>query len=86
MATLLFRCDTALRVGIAALSTNCPNFKEYLPYHIRSRVGIEGFHIFVGALEGAAPVLTTENMYDLLSLCNEFGFTRLLSQVTEERN
>jgi hypothetical protein len=86
MGALLFLGETALRVGIAALSTNCPNFKEYLPYHVRSRVGVEGFHIFVGALEGAAPVLTRETMYDLLSLCNEFGFTRLLSQVTEERN
>jgi hypothetical protein len=86
MARLLFFGETALRVGIAGLSTNCPNFKECLPYHVRSRVGVEGFHIFVRALEGAVPVLTTENMYDLLSLCNEFGFTRLLSQVTEERN
>jgi lysozyme family protein len=41
------------------------------------------FRKFVDALEGASPVITMENMNDLLSLCNEFGFTGLLSQVTD---
>jgi hypothetical protein len=34
-------------------------------------------------LEGAVPVLTTENMHELLSLCNEFDFIDLLSQVMD---
>jgi hypothetical protein len=84
MATKLFLCEIALRVGIAALSKNCPNFKADLTYQVRSRVGVEAFHIFVGALEGAAPVLTTENIRELLSLCNEFGFTGFLCQVSEQ--
>jgi hypothetical protein len=72
-----------LRVRITALSKNCQNFKEDLLYQVRSRVGLEAFHIFVAALEGAAPVFTTKNMHELLSFCNEFGFTGLLSQVTD---
>jgi hypothetical protein len=83
MARKLFLGETALRVGIAALSKSCPNINEDLPYQVRSRVGAEAFHIFVAALEGAAPVLATENMHKLLSLCNEFGFTGFLSQVTD---
>jgi hypothetical protein len=80
MDTKIFLGERVLRVEIAVLSTNCPSFKEDLPYQVRSPVGGEAFHIFVAALEGTAPVLTTENMSDLLSLCNEFGFTGLLSQ------
>jgi hypothetical protein len=39
--------------------------------------------IFVAALEGAVPVLTTEKMRVLLSLCKTFGFIDLLSQVPD---
>jgi hypothetical protein len=39
--------------------------------------------MFVGALEGTVPVVTTGNMQDLLSLCSEFGFSGLHSQVTD---
>jgi hypothetical protein len=39
--------------------------------------------MFVGALEGTVPVVIMENMQDLLSLCKEFGFFGLHSQVTE---
>jgi hypothetical protein len=83
MGTKLFLGKTALKVGIAALSKNCPNFNEDLLSQVRSRVGVEAFHSFVAALKGAAPVLTTENMHEPLSLCSEFGFTGLLSQVTD---
>jgi hypothetical protein len=83
MATKVSLGETALKVGIGALFTNCPNFKEELPYQVRSPVSFEAFKIFVGALEGAAPVVTTENMQDLLLLCTEFGFIGLHSQVTD---
>jgi uncharacterized coiled-coil protein SlyX len=39
--------------------------------------------VFVGALEGRVPVITTENMQDLFLLCKEFGFVGLHSQVTD---
>jgi hypothetical protein len=80
---LLVLGDTALRVGLPALFTNCPNFKEELPDHVRSPVSVEAFQMFAEALEGTVPVVTTENMHDLLSLCHEFGFSGLLSQVTD---
>jgi hypothetical protein len=70
-------------VGLPALSVSCPNFKEELPYRVRSPVGGESFQMFVGALEGTVPVITTENMQDLFLLCNEFGFSGLHSQVTD---
>jgi hypothetical protein len=75
--------DTALKVGIGALSASCPNFKEELPCHVRSPVSVEAFQVFVGALEGTVPVVTTETMQDLFLLCEEFGFFGLLSQVTD---
>jgi hypothetical protein len=46
-------------------------------------VSVEVFRLFVGAIEGAPPVLTTENMDDLFLLCKEFGFASLLSQVSD---
>jgi hypothetical protein len=83
MATKVFLGETALKVGIGALFASCPKFNEELPYHVRSPVGVEVFQVFVGALEGTVPVVTTENMQDLFLLCNEFGFSGVLSQVTD---
>jgi hypothetical protein len=34
MATKLLLGEKELRVGISALFTSCPNFKEDLPYHV----------------------------------------------------
>jgi hypothetical protein len=82
MTIKLFLDETALRVGITTLSKNCPSFKEDFPSQVRSRVGFEVFHIFVEELESATPILTTENKHELPSLCSEFGFPGLLSQVT----
>jgi hypothetical protein len=76
MAAKVFPGETALRVGIGALFTNGPNIKEELPNPVRSPVGGE-------ALDGTAPVPTTEKMQEPLLLCNEFGFTGLLSQVAD---
>jgi hypothetical protein len=56
----VFLGETALRVRIAARFTNCPNFREDIPNHVRSRVRVEVFQIVVGVLEGTTPVLTTE--------------------------
>jgi hypothetical protein len=73
--------DATLRVGLPALSASCPNFNETLPCQVPSSVSVEAFQMFVPTLEGMAPALTTENRQDPLSLCNEFGFPGLLSQV-----
>jgi len=70
-------------VELPALSASCPNFNETLPYHVPSSVSVEAFQLFVAALEGMAPALTTENRQNPFSLCNEFGFPGLLSQVTD---
>jgi hypothetical protein len=75
--------DAALRVGLATLSASCPNLNEDLPYDVRSPVGIEALQIFVAVLQGAAPLLTTVNIHELLSPCNELGFIGLQSQVSD---
>jgi hypothetical protein len=75
--------DTRLTVQVARLLAKCPRFEESLPYQVRSPVRVEVFRIFLAALEGAPPVVTTENMNDLFLLCEEFGFASLLSQVTD---
>jgi hypothetical protein len=77
--------DTALRVGLPALFASCPNFNEDLSYHVRSPVGIEAFRMFVGALEGTVPNVTTENVYDLFLLCENLAFPDFISahSVTE---
>jgi hypothetical protein len=70
---------------IVPLASNCPKFEKVklLPYQVQSVVSAEAFQVFVSALGGADPALTTENMNDLLLLCEEFGFASLLSQVTD---
>jgi len=64
-----FHGDTALRVGLAALCPSCPNFKEDLPSHVRPPVGAEGLEMFIEALEGTAPVLTTSFLFAMNSAC-----------------
>jgi hypothetical protein len=75
--------DTTLKVELAALDKSCPCFDEELPYRVCSPVSVEVFRIFVGAIEGTPPVLTTENVNDLFLLCEEFGFASLFSQVSD---
>jgi hypothetical protein len=70
---------TRLTVRVAS----CPNFEEQFPYQVCSPVSVDVFRIFVAALEGVYLVVTTENMKDLFLLSEEFGFTSLLSQVTD---
>jgi hypothetical protein len=83
LAGLLAFGDTTVSVRLVALGERCPDFEGPLPYQIRSPVSVEVFRVFVAALEGALPAITTENMNDLLLLSEEFGFASLLSQVTE---
>jgi hypothetical protein len=68
---------------LVPLVADCPNFDEPLPSHGRSPVGVQAIQVFVAALEGTAPVFTSENMHELPSLCNEIGFAGLLSQVPD---
>jgi hypothetical protein len=81
LATKVFLGETALRVGIGALFANCPKLTEDLPNQDRSADSVEVFQIFVGALEGTAPVLTAEGMQEQLLLCNKFVFFGLPSRV-----
>jgi hypothetical protein len=83
MTTELTLGGTRLTVPVVRLFANCPNFEEPLPYKVHSPVSIEVFRIFVVALDAVPPVIATENMNDLFLLCHEFGFTSLLSQVTD---
>jgi hypothetical protein len=47
-----------------------------------SVVSEEVFQVFVSALGGTAPALTTENMNDLRLFCEGFGFAALCSNVS----
>jgi hypothetical protein len=49
-AKLVLR-EKELRMGIDAFFTNCPNFEEDLPYHVRAPVGVEAFQILTATLE-----------------------------------
>jgi chromosome segregation ATPase len=70
-------------VKIVPLVTNCPKFEnvKLLPYEVQSAMSADAFQVFVSALEGAPPAITTKNMNDLLLLSDEFGFASLHSQV-----
>jgi hypothetical protein len=82
MTTDLALGGTKITVGVARLLASWPHFAGALPYEVHSPVSVDVFRIFVAALEGTPPVLTQANMNELLSLCKEFGFTDLLSQVS----
>jgi hypothetical protein len=53
--------------------------------HIRSSIYEEVLRMFLVALDGSAPELTTANMNDFSLLCEEFGFVALLSHISEFR-
>jgi hypothetical protein len=83
MTTELALGGTKLTVRVARLLARCPHFEEPLLYQVRSPVRVDVFRVFVAALEGTPSVVTTENMNDLFFLCDEFGFTSLLSLVPD---
>jgi hypothetical protein len=58
---------------------SCPKFEEPFPYQIHSPVSVDVFRVFVATLEDTPAVITTENMKDLLLLCEKFDFAGLLS-------
>jgi hypothetical protein len=70
-------------VNSLKLLTNCPKFKnlKLLPYRVQSAVSEEAFQVFVSALGGSDLAITTENMNDLVLLCEEFGFAALRSKI-----
>jgi hypothetical protein len=68
---------------LQGLLASCPNFEEPFPSQVRSPVGVEAFQNIVATLEGLAPIAMIEKTHELLSLCNEFGITGLLSQIPD---
>jgi hypothetical protein len=75
-------------VDIVQLVANCPKFHnlELLPYRVLSLVRKDSFHVFLDALRDIPPVITSDNSDDLFLLCEEFGFSSLLSKVVEFRS
>jgi hypothetical protein len=67
----LFLGQAKFTVKIVPLASNCPKFESVrlLPYQLQSAVSAEAFQVFVWVLGGTDPALTTENMNDLLLLC-----------------
>jgi uncharacterized coiled-coil protein SlyX len=47
------------------------------PYQVRSTVSLEHFRLFLSALTGPLPSITTDNIASLDLLSSEFGFTAL---------
>jgi hypothetical protein len=84
MAELFLR-DVKFPVGVTPLVMNYPKFqnRKLLPYRVESAVNEEAFPVFLSALHGKDPSLTTENISNLLLLCEEFRFAGLLSMVSE---
>jgi hypothetical protein len=80
----LFLGQAKSAVDIVQLAASCPKFKDLklLPYRIQSVVGEEAFRVFVSALGGTEPALTTKNVNDQRLLCEEFEFAALRSKVS----
>jgi adenosine/AMP kinase len=70
---------------IVQFAANCPRFEDLklLPCRVQYAVKKDAFHVFVSALGGTDPVFTKENMNDVRFLCEKFGFTALLTQVSD---
>jgi hypothetical protein len=80
----LFLGQAKFTVSSLNLLTNCPKFEnlKLLPYRVQSAVKEDSFQVCVSALGGMELAITTTNMDDLHLLCDEFGFTGLLTQVS----
>jgi hypothetical protein len=70
-------------VKIAALFKSRSKSKGNVPSKVRYPFGLDAIQIFVGALEGAAPVLTAEDKNSPFLLYKELGIASLLSQFAD---
>jgi hypothetical protein len=86
MTQLLLR-DQQFKVDKSRLTKRCVNFKGFKErsYEVRSTVQIESFQIFLAALESKPYNITQQNVSDLFTLCEEFEFTELMSEIEDLR-
>jgi hypothetical protein len=78
------------RVLIVPLITQCSIFETTpallaKPYQIQSRVSIDSFRTFVGAIGGTKPNITGDNAVDLWLLSDKFQCAALLTAIAAWR-
>jgi hypothetical protein len=79
------------RVSVAALLTHCTLFANNLsllaaPYVIKSAVPISDFQDFISEIEGNPVEIASVNFVGLSLLCDELGFTRLATRLSQYRS
>jgi hypothetical protein len=84
--TQLFLDGKSFKVKKFHLMDNCDLFKRNVSlldsgYRVCSEVSLLSFGDFVSALEGRSITIPNENHEDLRSLCEEFRFEGLTSQL-----
>lgn len=77
---------TTAQVSRRSLVLNCRAFEDnptllMCAYQVRSTVDPATFLVFVSAIDGALPVISSATVADLSLLCSEFGFTSLSARV-----
>jgi hypothetical protein len=90
-AVSLILGDTPFSVGLRPLIANCDLFSTddvptTSPYRVTSKVPLDVFQQFIGAVEGEAVKVTNQNFSSLTQLCDKFGFQTLSSKVSAFRN
>jgi hypothetical protein len=75
-------------VAKLALVQNCPKFLRnpgllMTPYRVVSAVSEEALVLFLATLEGQKPEFTAGYVTELFMLCEEFGFSSLLSDISD---
>jgi hypothetical protein len=79
-----FLSHTKFTVKILQLAANWPKFKDLqlLPSRFQSVVSEEAFRVFVSALSGTKPALTTKNLNGLRLFYEDLGFAILRFKVS----
>jgi hypothetical protein len=77
------KCEKCGRISLKLLP-NCPKFEKFklLPSWVQSAVREDAFQVFLSALGGTDPSLTTENRNDRRLLCKEFGLVVPCSKIS----
>jgi uncharacterized coiled-coil protein SlyX len=52
------------------------------PYHVKSRVRLDVFRLFLEAVKGTSVTITNQNVSELSQLCSEFGFSALANEIS----
>jgi hypothetical protein len=90
MYSLVFQGES-FSVPMVPLITNCRLFQAnrrlvaQANYDVQSRVSVDAFRMFAGAIGGAEPDATDDNAMNLSLLCDEFKSTRLSTTVAHWR-